>query len=38
MKTRALLGLAALCFPLLATAIDGVDILKKVDRNLEPES
>ena len=38
MKTRTLLGLAALCFPLLASAIDGLDILKKLDRNLEPES
>ena len=37
MKTR-LLALAALCFPLLACAIDGVELLKKVDRNLEPES
>ena len=37
MKTR-LLALAALCFPLLASAIDGVELLKKVDRNLEPES
>ena len=37
MKTR-LLALAALCFPLLASAIDGTELLKKVDRNLEPES
>lgn len=38
MKTTKLLVLAALCFPLLASAIDGVELLKKVDRNLEPES
>lgn len=38
MKTKTLLSLAALCFPLLASAIDGVELLKKVDRNLEPES
>ena len=38
MKTTKLLALAALCLPLLAYAIDGVDLLKKVDRNLEPES
>lgn len=38
MKTRTLLAFAALFLPLLASAIDGVDILKKVDRNLEPES
>ena len=37
MKTK-LLALAALCFPLLASAIDGTELLKKVDRNLEPES
>lgn len=29
---------AAFCLPLSALAIDGVDLLKKVDRNLEPES
>ncbi len=33
MKTR-LLALAALCFPLRASAIDGTELLKKVDRNL----
>ena len=38
MKTSKLLALAALCFPLLASAVDGVELLKKVDRNLEPES
>ena len=38
MKTTKLLALAALCFPLMASALDGVEILKKVDRNLEPES
>lgn len=38
MKTKKLLALAALCFPLLASAVDGVELLKKVDRNLEPES
>ena len=32
------LARAALCLPLVALAIDGVEILKKVDRNLEPES
>ena len=37
MKTK-LLAFAALCLPLLASAIDGVELLKKVDRNLEPES
>ena len=37
MKTK-LLALAALCLPLLASAIDGGELLKKVDRNLEPES
>ncbi len=38
MKTTKLLALAALCLPLLASAMDGVELLKKVDRNLEPES
>ena len=38
MRTPKLLALAALCFPLLASAIDGTELLKKVDRNLEPES
>jgi len=38
MKIFKLLSLTALCFPLVASAIDGVELLKKVDRNLEPES
>jgi len=38
MKLNKLLGLTALCLPLMASAIDGVELLKKVDRNLEPES
>jgi len=38
MKTNKLLAFAALCFPLLTVAVDGVNLLKKVDRNLEPES
>lgn len=38
MRTTKLLALAALCLPLLASAVDGLDLLKKVDRNLEPES
>ena len=38
MKTTKLLAFATLCLPLLASAIDGVELLKKVDRNLEPES
>jgi outer membrane lipoprotein-sorting protein len=38
MRTTRLLALATLCFPLLASAIDGTELLKKVDRNLEPES
>ena len=38
MKITKLLALTALCFPLVASAIDGVELLKKVDRNLEPES
>ncbi|MFB0934204.1 MAG: hypothetical protein QMB52_00405, partial [Propionivibrio sp.] len=38
MKATKLLALVALCLPLLASAVDGVELLKKVDRNLEPES
>jgi len=38
MKTTKLLAIAALWLPMLACALDGVEILKKVDRNLEPES
>lgn len=38
MKITKLLAFLALCLPLLASALDGVEILKKVDRNLEPES
>jgi outer membrane lipoprotein-sorting protein len=38
MKITKLLAFMALCLPLLASAIDGVDLLKKIDRNLEPES
>ena len=38
MKITKLLALTALCFPLVTSAIDGVELLKKVDRNLEPES
>ena len=38
MKITKLLAITALCFPLVASAIDGVELLKKVDRNLEPES
>ena len=38
MKITKLLALTAFCFPLVASAIDGVELLKKVDRNLEPES
>ena len=38
MRTTKLLALAALCLPLLASAVDGLDLLKKVDRNLEPET
>lgn len=38
MKMTKLLAFAALCLPLLASAVDGVELLKKVDRNLEPES
>ena len=38
MNRSKLLALVTLCFPLLASALDGVEILKKVDRNLEPES
>lgn len=38
MKITKLLAFMALCLPLLASAVDGVDILKRLDRNLEPES
>ena len=38
MKKNKWLAIAALSLPLLAVAVDGVDLLKKVDRNLEPES
>ena len=38
MNITRLLALATLCLPMLASALDGVEILKKVDRNLEPES
>lgn len=38
MKFFKLITLAALCAPFLAFAVDGVAILKKLDRNLEPES
>ncbi len=38
MKSSKLLAFMVLCLPLLASALDGVEILKKVDRNLEPES
>ena len=38
MKITRLLALATLCLPMLASALDGVELLKKVDRNLEPES
>ena len=38
MRTSKLLAIVALCMPLLASAIDGIELLKKVDRNLEPES
>jgi outer membrane lipoprotein-sorting protein len=38
MKITKLLAFAALCFPFVASAIDGVELLRKVDRNLEPES
>ncbi len=38
MKITKLLTIAALCLPMVALALDGVEILKKVDRNLEPES
>jgi len=38
MKTKKFLAFVALCVPLVAAAIDGVELLKKVDRNLEPES
>ena len=35
---KKLFALILLCFALPALALDGADILKKVDRNLEPES
>ena len=38
MKISRMLALAALYFPFAALAIDGTELLKKVDRNLEPES
>ena len=38
MRITKLLAYATLCLPLLAAAVDGVELLKKVDRNLEPES
>ena len=38
MRTTKLLAFAALCLPLLVSAVDGVELLRKVDRNLEPES
>ena len=38
MRTSKLLAIVALCMPLMASAIDGIELLKKVDRNLEPES
>ena len=38
MKTTKLVAFATLCLPFLASAIDGVELLRKVDRNLEPES
>ncbi len=38
MKITKLLAFTVLCLPMLASALDGVEILKKVDRNLEPES
>jgi len=38
MKTKKFLAFIALCVPLVAAAVDGVELLKKVDRNLEPES
>jgi hypothetical protein len=38
MKTLAWLVLSFLALPATAAALDGTEILKKVDRNLEPES
>jgi outer membrane lipoprotein-sorting protein len=38
MKTIKLFAVLALLLPTLASALTGVEILKKVDRNLEPES
>ena len=38
MKTLAWLALSFLALPATAAALDGTEILKKVDRNLEPES
>ena len=38
MKTLARLVLSFLALPAMAAALDGTEILKKVDRNLEPES
>ena len=38
MKITRLLTFAVLWLPMLASAVDGIEILKKVDRNLEPES
>ena len=38
MKIRNMLAFMALCLPIIASAIDGVEMLKKLDRNLEPES
>jgi outer membrane lipoprotein-sorting protein len=38
MKKLNLIAIAAICMPLVAWSVDGVAILKKLDRNLEPES
>lgn len=38
MKAKILLAFLTLCLPLLASALDGLELLKKLDRNLEPES
>ncbi len=38
MRTLARLVLSFLALPAMAAALDGTEILKKVDRNLEPES
>ncbi|TXT36809.1 MAG: hypothetical protein FD135_4017 [Comamonadaceae bacterium] len=38
MKKINFIALCALCIPLAAWSVDGVAILKKLDRNLEPES